>query len=416
MIDQIQITAELDAWLRETRRYLHMNPELSLDETNTSRLVSGHLNELGIPHRTRVGGDGRPFMADPTVLEAAGLKLKPTTGGTGLLGTIQGRGPGKTLLIRADMDALPIDEQNQTPYRSTKPGVMHACGHDAHTTILMGVAEVLNGLQDQFDGTVKLMFQPGEEGSAGALAMIHDGILDDPPVDAALALHVDNELPAGQIGVSSGVLMASGDVVKILVRGVGGHAAYPHLAVDTILVGAHILVALQDIIAREVDPFKSAVVTFGALHSGTKSNIIPDSALLEGTVRTFLPEVRDLIEQRIPAIASGVAKAFRAEATVNYLRWYPSMNNDTELSEVIRSAASERLGAENVKGVTPTFGGEDFAFVSQKVPSCMFRLGVANPGRGITYSMHHPRFDLDEDALAVGVEVMAAAALRYLNG
>jgi len=415
VIDQIKITPELDAWLRETRRYLHMNPELSLDETNTARLVSGHLNELGIKHRTGVGGDGRPYIADPKTLEAAGFKLKPTTGGTGLLGTIQGRGPGKTLLIRADMDALPIMEQNETAYRSTKPGVMHACGHDAHTTILMGVAEVLNGLRDQFDGTIKLMFQPGEEGSAGALAMIHDRILENPTVDAALALHVDNELPVGQIGVASGTLMANGDVVKIVIRGVGGHAAYPHLAVDTIVVGAHVLVALQEIVSREIDPFQSAVVTIGALRSGDAGNVIPATAYLEGTVRTFSAEVQDHIERRIGEIASGVAGAMRAEAEVNYLRWYPSMSNDAALSDIVRLAAIEHLGADHVQSIEPSFGGEDFAFVSRKVPSCMFRLGVANPARGITYSMHHPRFDLDEDALAVGVEVMAAAALRYLN-
>ncbi len=415
VIDRIEITPELDSWLRETRRYIHMNPELSLDETNTARLVSGHLKELGIKHKTGVGGDGRPFLADPKVLEAAGFQLKPMTGGTGLLATIEGRAPGKTLLIRADMDALPIVEQNDTPYRSTKTGAMHACGHDAHTTVLMGVAEVLNGLRDQFDGTVKLMFQPGEEGSAGALAMIHDGILDDPPVDAALALHVDNEIPVGSIGVAAGTLMANGDVMRVVVHGVGGHAAFPHRAVDPVVVSAHILVALQEIVSREIDPFDSAVVTFGAINSGTQNNIIPASARLEGTVRTFKASVQDHIERRIGEIARGVAESMRAEADVSYLRWYPSLTNDETMSEIVREAATERLGADHVTTLEPTFGGEDFAFVSQKVPSCMFRLGVANAERGITYSVHHPRFDLDEDALAVGVEVMCAAALRYLN-
>ncbi len=409
------MTAELDAWLRETRRYLHMNPELSLEENSTARLVSGHLKELGIKHRTHVGGDGRPLMSDPAKLEAAGLTLKATTGGTGLLGTINGRGPGKTLLIRADMDALPLEEQNDVPYKSTKPGVMHACGHDAHTTILMGVAEVLNGLRDQFDGTIKLMFQPGEEGFAGALAMAHDGILEDPQVDAALALHVDNQIEVGEVSVAGGPICASGDIVNITVRGVGGHAAYPHMAVDSTLVAAHILVALQDIVSREIDPFQSAVVTFGAIDAGTQSNIIPASAELRGTVRIFSPEVQDFVEKRINEIAKVVAESMRAEADVNYLRWYPSLLNDDALSELVHAAMVETVGADNVRETEPTFGGEDFAFIAQRVPTCMFRLGIANPGRGITYSMHHPRFDIDEDALAVGVRVMATAALRYLN-
>lgn len=413
--EHVRITPELDAWLRETRRYLHMNPELSLEESNTARLISGHLKELGISHRSHVGGDGRPLMADSAKLEAAGLRLKPSTGGTGVLGTIQGRKSGRTLLIRADMDALPIDEQNDTSYRSTKPGVMHACGHDAHTTILMGVAEVLNELRDQFDGTVKLMFQPGEEGFAGALAMAHDGILDDPPVDAALALHVDNQLEVGEVSVAGGPICAAGDIVNITVRGIGGHAAYPHLAVDSTLVAAHVLVAMQDIVSREIDPFQSAVVTFGAIDAGTQSNVIPATADLRGTVRVFLPEVQDFVERRINEIAHGITASMRSEVQVNYLRWYPSLINDMALSGLVHSAMTETLGAENVRDTEPTFGGEDFAFIAQRVPTCMFRLGIANPDRGITHSMHHPKFDIDEDALAVGVRVMASAALRYLT-
>ena len=415
VIERVQVSSELDAWLRETRRYLHMNPELSLEESNTSRLVSGHLKELGVRHRTGIGGDGRPLMADRAALERAGLTLKPSTGGTGILGTIEGRNPGKTLLIRADMDALPIDEQNDTPYKSTKPGIMHACGHDAHTTILMGVAEVLNGLRDQFDGTIKLMFQPGEEGYAGALAMAHDGILDDPPVDAAIALHVNNEYRAGEVGVRSGPVAAGGDIVNITVESVGGHAAYPHTAVDSTLVAAHILVALQDIISREIDPFNSAVVTFGALNAGTANNIIPATAELKGTVRIFDPNVQDFIERRINEIATGIAESMRAKAHVSYLRWYPPLINNDELTGIVREAMIESLGAEHVHEAQPTFGGEDFAFIARQVPSCMFWLGVGNPDRDITYSMHHPRFDIDEDALAVGVRVMSEAALRYLT-
>ncbi len=411
-----KVTPELDAWMRETRRYLHMNPELSLQETNTSRLVSGHLNELGIKHKTGVGGDGRSLFMDADALKAAGITPGPATGGTGILATIQGRKPGKTLLIRADMDALPIDEQNDVSYKSTKPGVMHACGHDVHTTVLMGVAEVLNGLRDQFDGTIKLMFQPAEEGPGGAVAMINDKILEDPKVDAALALHVGVGMHAGQIAVGSGPAHAAADTIKIVINGVGGHAARPQAAVDTMLVAAHVLIALQTIVAREVDPFEPAVVTFGTLHGGTANNIIPARAEMNGTVRTHSPAVRDLIEKRIGEIATGVAKAMRADADVVYLRGYPSMSNDKALSDVVREAATEVLGQENVVEREPSMAGEDLAFIAERVPTCMFGLGVSDPARGIIYPPHHPRFDADEDALATGVKVMVASALKYLNG
>ncbi len=412
----VKVSPELDAWMRETRRYIHMNPELSLDENNTSRLVSGHLKELGIEHKTGVGGDGRSLFMDKDALAAAGITPGPATGGTGILATIQGRGPGKTLLLRADMDALPIDEQNDVAYKSTKPGVMHACGHDLHTTILMGTAEVLNELRDQFDGTIKFMFQPAEEGPGGAVAMINDKILENPTVDGAIALHVGTGMSAGQIAVKGGPAHAAADTVKIIVNGVGGHAARPQSAVDTMLVSAHILIALQTIVAREVDPFEPAVVTFGTLHGGTANNIIPARAEMNGTVRTHSPEVRDLIEKRIGEIATGVAKAMRAEAQVVYLRGYPSMRNDDAMSEVVREAAIEVLGAENVKDREPSMAGEDLAFVAERVPTCMFGLGVTDASRDIIYPPHHPRFDADEDALATGVKVMVASALKYLNG
>lgn len=415
LADLVQVTPELDAWLRETRRYLHMNPELSLEEYNTSRLVAGHLKELGVEHRTGVGGDGRSLFMSPEALAAAGISPGPTTGGTGVIGLIHGRRPGKTLLLRADMDALPIEQQNDVPYRSTKPGVMHACGHDVHTTILMGVAEVLNQLRAHFDGTVKLMFQPAEEGPGGAVAMIHDGLLENPKVDAAIALHVAVDCRAGQISVNDGPTCAAADTVKIVVKGVGGHAARPHSTVDATLVGAQILVALQSIVSREVNPLDTAVVTFGKLIAGTANNVIPDTAVLEGTVRTYNPEVRDHIERRIGEVARGVAQAMRAEAEVTYLRGYPPLINDPEVTQIVREAAAEVLGPENVLPREPLMAGEDMAFVGERVPTCMYSLGVGDPERGLIYPPHHPKFDADEDALAVGVRTMVAAALRYLN-
>lgn len=413
--EQITVSPELDAWLRETRRYLHMNPELSLEESNTARLVSGHLKELGVEHKTGVGGDGRSLYMSAEALKAAGITPGPTTGGNGIIGLIEGRKPGKTLLLRADMDALPIDEQNDVPYRSTKSGAMHACGHDMHTTILMGVAEILNQLRDQFDGTVKLMFQPAEEGPGGAAAMIHDGVLENPKVDAALALHVLPDFRAGEIAVTSGPVMASSDTVKVRIQGVGGHAARPHETVDAALVAAHVLVGVQTIISREVNSFESAVITFGSLHAGSTSNVIADSATLDGTVRTYNPEVRDLIEKRLAEVVTGIASSFRADAHVSYLRGYPALYNDEGLAELVRSVGVELLGEDKVKEAKASMGGEDMAFVGEKVPTCMFRLGVGNPEMGFTFPLHHPRFNADEDAMATGVRVMAAAALRYLN-
>jgi amidohydrolase len=412
----IRVTPELDAWLCETRRYFHMHPELSLQETNTARLVAGHLRELGIEHRTGLGGDGRPLFMSAEALRAAGIQPGPTTGGNGVLALIRGeRGPGRTVLLRADMDALPIDEQNEVPYRSTRPGVMHACGHDAHTTILLGVAELLNSLRDRFAGTVKLMFQPAEEGPGGAAAMIADKILEDPPVDAAFALHVDSTHRAGEVAVSPGPATAAADTFRIVVRGVGGHAAKPQTTVDPIVVAAQIVVALQTLVSRETSPLESAVVTVGTFHAGTATNIIPDHAVLEGTVRTYSPAVRDHIERRIAELASGIARAMRAEAETVYLRGYPAMYNDPSLTALARQVATELLGSERVYDREPLMAGEDFAFVAQHVPVCMISLGVANPERGIVYPPHHPRFDLDEDALAVGVRLLTAIALRYLG-
>ncbi|MCX7623305.1 MAG: amidohydrolase [Thermomicrobium sp.] len=412
----VRVTPELDAWLRETRRYLHMHPELSLQETNTAKLVAGHLRELGIEHRTGLGGDGRPLFMSPEALRAAGIQPGPTTGGNGVLAVIRGeRGPGRTVLLRADMDALPIEEQNDVPYRSTRPGVMHACGHDAHTTILLGVAELLQQLRDRFAGTVKLMFQPAEEGPGGAAAMIADGILENPRVDAAFALHVDSTRRAGEVSVSPGPATAAADTFRIVVHGVGGHAAKPQTAVDPIVVAAQIVLALQTLVSRETDPLEAAVITVGKLQAGTATNVIPDRAVLEGTVRTYSLAVRDWLERRIAELASGIAQAMRARAETVYLRGYPAMHNDPELSTLARQVATELLGPDRVFDREPLMAGEDFAFVAERVPVCMIGLGVANPERDIVYPPHHPRFDLDEDALAVGVRLMTAIALRYLG-
>ena len=417
LADRVVVTEDLDRWLRDTRRMIHMQPELRLDEVLTSELVRKHLTEIGVPFRARVGGDGRSLYTAKEALERAGIQTRPPTGGTGVLGEIKGTrgaGPGKCILLRGDMDALPLDELNDVPYKSQVPGKMHACGHDLHTTILMGVAELLAGMTDTFDGTVKFMFQPGEEGAGGAAAMIHDGILENPQVDAAFALHVSSE-PVGKISVTTGPSSASADGIELHITGKGGHAAFPHTTVDTTLVAAHIMIALQTLVAREISPMDPAVVTIGKLESGTIHNIIPHTANMLGTVRTYDEDVRDFLEQRIAAMVPAIAAAFRAEAEVVYLRGYPAMINDAEMADLAREVGRELLGEDNVLPGAAMMGGEDMAFVLQKVPGCMFSLGVGNADKGIIYPPHHPRFDADEDALAIGVRMLTGIALRYLQ-
>ncbi|MCO5176498.1 MAG: M20 family metallopeptidase [Thermomicrobiales bacterium] len=416
--DNITVSEELDAWLRETRRMIHVNPELLCEEVATSELVQKHLTEVGVSYRKGVGGDGRPLYMKPELIKRAGIKTFPITGGTGVLAEIRGTrgaGPGKCVLLRADMDALPMDELNDVEYKSQNPGKMHACGHDCHTTILMGVAEVLQSMSDKFDGTVKLMFQPGEEGAGGAVAMIHDGILEDPPVDAAFALHVSTEHPAGEVSMGPGPHAAAADSIEINVTGKGGHAAFPHTTIDATLVAAQILIALQTLVSREVDPIQTAVVSISTLHAGTAGNVIPQTAQMTGTVRTYDPAIRDMLEQRMGEMVPAIASGFRAEAELIYMRGYPAMVNDPEMTQFAMETCEELLGDDNVHVSAPMMAGEDFAYVTERVPGCMISLGVRNDERGMIYPPHHPRFDADEDALAVGVRVLSAIALRYLG-
>lgn len=418
LAERLTVTDELDAWLRETRRMIHMNPELLCEEKETSELVQKHLKELGVDFKLGVGGDGRSLYISDEVLKKAGITPGPATGGTGVLATIKGTrgaGPGKTVLLRADMDALPLDEIADVPYKSRNPGKMHACGHDLHTTVLLGVAEILSSMADTFDGTVKLMFQPGEEGGGGAAAMINDGILENPDVDAAFALHVSASYRAGQVAIASGPRSAASDRFEIRVTGKGGHAASPHLTVDPTLVAAHIMIALQSLISRETNPMDTAVVTVGQLHAGSANNVIPATASLKGTVRTYSPDVRDNIEQRMAELAGGIATGFGAEAETIYVRGYPALINDADAAAHARAVCTELLGADSVFEAPAGMAGEDMAFVGEKVPTCMFSLGVSNLEKGFIYSVHNPKFDADEDSIAVGVRAMSGIALRYLN-
>ncbi len=375
------------------RRYLHQHPELGMQEENTSRFVAERLREFGIETTTGVAK-------------------------TGVVGLLHGKGPGKTVLLRADMDALPMDELNDVPYKSQTPGVMHACGHDAHTAMLLGVARLLSERREEFVGTVKFIFQPSEEAPpGGAKPMIAAGVMENPHVDAAFGVHIGQDLPVGTIGVCAGPMNAASDGFVATIKGVGGHAARPHGGVDPIVVAAQCIGALQTLVSREVNPLRQAVITVGSLHAGTVSNVIPEEAIMKATVRTFDAGVRQHLAERIPALLKGIAAAMRAEADVQYRFGYPALVNDPEMTELVRGVARELVGPEKTIEREPGMGGEDMAYFLQEVPGCFFRIGSRNPERGLVYGHHQQRFDIDDEgALPVGVAAIASVALRYLNG
>lgn len=319
------------------------------------------------------------------------------------------------MLLRADMDALPIEEMSDVPYVSQNRGVMHACGHDGHTSMLLAATRLLAERRGGFAGNVKLMFQPAEEGGAGALRMIEEGLLDDPHVDAAFAEHVSPLHFTGQVALRAGPVMAAADHITITVHGKGGHAARPQYAVDPIVVAAHIVTALQTILSREVAALDQAVITIANIESGTTFNVIPDTARLRGTVRTYKPEVQDLIEKRITEIAQGVAAAMRATAEVVYKRNYPAVVNHQEGIDLMQLTVSEVLGPEAPVVQDPLMGAEDFSFVLQRVPGAMVHLGVRHASWPEQRPIHNSAFDLDEEALPLGAALMTATALRYLS-
>lgn len=373
------------------RREFHRHPELGMEEVRTAAKVASVLGSLGIQYREKVGG-------------------------TGVVGLIRGRGPGKTIAIRADMDALPIAEESDQPYASEIPGKMHACGHDGHTAGLMGVAHLLQELAPTFDGQVKLLFQPAEEGPGGAEPMIRDGAMKDPVVDAVIGLHLNTEIPTGQIGLVRGVISAAPDSFGITIKGVGGHGAHPHRSVDAVAVAAQVVTALQTIASREIDPVNPIVITVGTINGGFRNNVIAPSVTMTGTVRTLDPEVRRTVESRMRRLVGGICSAMRAEAEISYEYGYPSVVNADCTCDLVEAAAVKVLGDANVLRLgSPTMGGEDFSYFAQLAPGCFIRLGARNEAKGTVWPGHHPRYDFDEDALAYGAAVMAQAALDFLG-
>jgi amidohydrolase len=371
------------------RRDIHRNPELGFEEHRTSALVERELDELGIEHR-RVAG-------------------------TGVVGIIRGALPGRTAALRADMDALPIDEDSGEACASEVPGKMHACGHDAHTAMLLGAARELSGRRATLHGNVVLLFQPAEEGPGGAEPMIAAGVLDDPRVDAIAMLHVDPRLPTGTIGITPGPVNAAADELYVTVRGKGGHGGYPHKAIDAIPATAATVLALQNIAARETDPLASIVVTIGTIAGGYRNNVIADRVELSGTIRTYDPEIRNGVEARVRRIVDGVAAAYACTAEVRIVYGYPPVVNDAALASALATFVRERNGTP-VEALPPTMGAEDFAYFAQRVPAVVVRLGIYNETKGSVHSGHSPQFRLDEDAIPTGIATLVAFADGVTSG
>ncbi len=372
----------LQSQLVEWRRQLHQQPELGFQEYLTAEFILEKLQAWGIDHQAKLAG-------------------------TGIVAVISGQRPGRVLAIRADMDALPIQEENTVPYRSRHAGRMHACGHDGHVTIALGIAYYLSRHPD-FAGTVKIIFQPAEEGPGGAEPMIQAGVLHNPEVEAIIGLHLWNNLPLGSVGVREGALMAAVEVFDLVIQGKGGHGAMPHQTVDAIVVGAQIVNALQTIVARNLDPLQSGVVTVGEFQAGRAHNVIADTAQLSGTVRYFDPNLNGFFKQRIEQLVAGICQSHGASYRFDYQALYPPVINDRQIAALVRSVAETVI--ETPAGIVPncqTMGGEDMSFFLQAVPGCYFFLGAANLNKGLTFPHHHPRFDFDETALGIGVELFA---------
>lgn len=375
------------------RRDLHEHPELAFEEVRTSGIVAQRLRSLGLEVQTGVA----------------------KTGVVGLLRGGASKAGAKTIAIRADMDALPIHEQNDIDYRSTIDGKMHACGHDGHTSIALAVADILSKRRDELTGNVKFVFQPAEEMIGGAEPMIEEGAMEG--VDGIIGLHLISDYPVGRVGVRSGSIFASADKFVVTIKGKGGHAAMPEASVDPIVIGAYIITALQTLISRETSPFSPAVITIGRMIAGTAFNIIPETAELQGTMRAFSKEHREKLVRRITEIASGVASAMGATCHIDFIDGCPPCVNDAAMTEVVHKAAVEAVGDGKVDDgdVVLTTGSDDMACFLNAVPGCYFIVGANNAAKGADYPHHHPHFNVDEDAMPVGVEVLTRAALEYLK-
>ena len=393
MIERIQQHSnELHETIRGFRRHLHMNPELSYEEFETSKFIQQQLSAWGIPFETGFAN-------------------------TGIVALIKGDLPGERVVaLRGDMDALPILEANDVPYKSTKPGVMHACGHDVHTSCLLGAARILQLEKAHFGGTVKLVFQPAEERlPGGASLMIKDGVLENPKPEYMIGQHVMPLIPAGKIGIREGKYMASADEIDLWVRGKGGHGAMPNLNVDPIVIASHLIVAAQQLVSRFANPSIPSVLSFGKIEGKGVYNVIPDEVYIQGTFRTMDEAWRAEAHAKLTKLLEGMAESMGGSCEVKINRGYPFLVNDEALTRRIRKNAVNYLGEENVIDLDIWMAAEDFAYYSQAMPSCFYRLGTRNEERGITSSVHTPTFDVEESALPIGMGLMAYNAISELS-
>ncbi|HEX8089644.1 MAG TPA: amidohydrolase [Blastocatellia bacterium] len=399
------------------RRSFHRHPELAYDEQLTARAVADRLAQYGYEVRTGVGRTGVVGLLGD-VKSAPGADPSPPAAGQGARAATPeaDRRAGRTLLYRADMDALPVHEENDVEYRSRRDGVMHACGHDAHVAVALAVARQMASAREELSGHLKFAFQPAEEGGNGAVAMIDEGVLEDPPVTGAVGLHVWNNFPVGTVGIYTGPMMAAVDEFDLCIQGRGGHGAMPQQTVDAIVTAAQVVTALQTVVSRNISPLDSAVVTVGKFTAGTTFNVIADTATLRGTVRTFNKDTHSRIPQMFERVVRGVCEAMDATYKLDYKRQTPPLVNTEQMCELVADCAAEVVGRDNcIRDETVrTMGGEDMSYFLERVPGCYFFLGTRNESRGLIHPHHSPRFDIDESALAIGVEIMTRIIRRYL--
>jgi amidohydrolase len=384
MINQIKALAkQYAAEFIEVRHHLHAHPELSYQEFETSKFVQQKLSALGIP-----------------------FEIKATTG---VVGLIKGKNPDSRIVaLRADMDALPIKEENDIPYKSKNEGVMHACGHDVHTTCLLGAAKILYELKNDWEGTVKLIFQPGEEKNpGGASILIKEGVLESPKPSAIFGLHVHPGLPVGKMSFRGGKVMASADELYFAIKGKGGHAASPHLGIDPILIASHLVIALQQVISRNNNPFNPSVLSITSFQGGTTTNVIPNEVKMMGTFRAMDEEWRFKAHELIKKVTNDIVTGMGGSVDLHIDVGYPSVYNNEKLNETARQKAIEFIGTDHVEETEPRMGAEDFGYYTQQIPGCFFRLGVMNKEKGIISGVHTPTFNIDESAIETGIGMMA---------
>ena len=392
-MDYLKIKEEsksISDWIVKIRRELHEHPELMYEEFRTSELIRRELDKLDIQYRHPIAE-------------------------TGVLASI-GNGNGPCVALRADMDALPIHEETDVPFKSKIDGKMHACGHDCHVSMLLGAAKLLKDKESEINGTIKLLFQPAEEGGAGGKLMREEGALENPDVERIFGLHVWPQMPSGQIGSREGTFLAATSSLSLTVKGVGGHAAVPQLAKDPVLTSARIITNLQSIISRELDPLESGVVSITVINGGNASNVIPSEVKVKGTLRSLTMDGLKELQKRVKEISEGIAQTHGCKAIVEYVgNDYPPTVNDSEMWKFAKNVGIELLGDDNVSDLDAVMGGEDFAYYTEKVKGCFVVLGMNNPDIDATYSVHHPMFKADEDALHIGTALHTIFALKSLE-